>query len=58
MFSNINKQTDIYIYYYKYFILNKYWNDYLNNKITYIDYYKYNDLYLNQIYLNNIINNL
>ncbi len=53
MLNNIKFQTDIYIYYYKYFLLNKYWNDYLNDKITRNEYYKYNDIYTEQIKLYN-----
>ena len=48
MFKNIKIKTDIYIYYYKYFLLNKYWIDYLNDKITYDNYYKYNAFYMEQ----------
>lgn len=56
MFKSIKIKTDIYIYYYKYFLLNKYWIDYLNDKITYDNYYKYNTFYMEQIKLYNNIN--
>lgn len=54
MFKQIKLQTDIYILYYKYFLLNNYFNDYLNDNISYSEYYNnYNTHYMNQIQLYN-----
>ena len=55
MFNNTLFYTDLYIDYYKYFILNKYWSLFIDKQITRDLYYKYNDYYINQILLFNIL---
>jgi len=56
MFAKLKLQTDIYIYYYKCFVLNYYFDEYLNDKINYNDYYNlYNAHYMNQITLYNFL---
>ena len=58
MLSNIKNETDLYIYNYKYFELNNYWDNYINDKMTFDEYYKFNDLYLEQIkFYNNLKDN-
>jgi hypothetical protein len=54
MFQNIIIDIDYYIYHYKSSILNKSFNDYLNKKITYDEYYNiYNERYIDLIKLHN-----
>lgn len=49
MFFNIKNNIDVFIYYYKFFVLNQLWKKYLNNQITFGEYYEYNQFYFNQI---------
>ena len=54
MFSEINEQLDFYIYIYKNIQLQAAFNDYLNKKITYNEFYdKYNKDYMNLIKTHN-----
>ena len=54
MFKNINNDIDYYIDFYKFSILNKSFEDYLNKKITYDEYYYvYNKRYFDLIKLHN-----
>ena len=56
MFTNIKDDIDFFIFLYKRIDLNKAFMDYLNNKITYREYYdNYNDNYMNLIKLHNKI---
>ena len=54
MFSEINEQLDFYIYIYKNIQLQAAFNDYLNKKITYNEFYDhYNKDYMNLIKVHN-----
>ena len=54
MFSEINEQLDFYIYIYKNIQLQAAFNDYLNKKISYNDFYdNYNKDYMNLIKAHN-----
>ena len=54
MFSTINEQLDFYIYIYKNIQLQAAFNDYLNKKITYDEFYnRYNKDYMNLIKAHN-----
>ena len=56
MFNNINITIDNYIYFYKFFILNYQFNQYLKGFISYNDYYNiYNTYYFNLIKVHNNI---
>lgn len=55
MFNNLLFITDIHISYYKYFILNNLWIYYITNDLTFDEYYKYNNIYMNQIKLYNYL---
>jgi hypothetical protein len=56
MFNNICFSIDLYIYYYKYFILNPLFNNYKDGIITRNDYYRnYNDFYFNLIITHNYL---
>ena len=58
MFSNINNDVDFYIYLYKHTILQNALKEYLNKNISYEDYYKYNNNYINLIKLHNKLINI
>ena len=56
MFHNINNDIDFYIYLYKSTILNKSFDEYSTNKMTYDEYYNnYNKRYIDLIKLHNIL---
>ena len=56
MFDKLKIRTDIYLMNYKYFVLNNYFNEYLNDNISYTDYYDlYNAHYIEQIKLYNAL---
>ncbi len=53
MFSNINDDVDYFIYLHKNTILQNALTEYLNKKISYEDYYNYNNNYIDLIKLHN-----
>lgn len=56
MFQNRNNDIDFYIYHYKSSILNKSFDDYSKNKMTYDEYYNvYNKRYIDLIKLHNVL---
>ena len=58
MFLTFKNNNNLYLIYYKYFILNYQFILLKNNKINFNDYYNnYNSIYINLIIINNILNN-
>lgn len=54
MFNNLDNHLDSYIYFYKFFVLNHSFNQYLAGFLSYRDYYDvYNSYYINLIISHN-----